>query len=57
MLICITENMNQNIAESHVLLRKILKQQLKFVVYQKKICGLLFQVPITPLPLLPKLRV
>jgi hypothetical protein len=45
--------MNQNIIKTHVLLKQISKQQLKYVVFQNIICGFLLQVLTTP-PTLPK---
>jgi hypothetical protein len=43
--------------KSHVLLKKIPKQQLKSMVYQNIINDFLFQVPTALSPLLPKLCV
>jgi len=53
MLICISENMNQITTKSHVFLKKIPKQKLKYVVSENIIYGFLFQVLIT-LPILPQ---
>jgi hypothetical protein len=44
----ITKNMNPNTTKSHVLLKKIPKQHLKFVLYQNKVYGFLLQIPPTP---------
>jgi len=45
MFLYIIENMNKKITESHVLLKWKLKQQIKFMIYQNKICGFLLQSP------------
>jgi hypothetical protein len=45
MLICITENMNPNYNIIPCFVEKNPKQNLKYVLYQNKICGFLPQVP------------